>query len=203
MSTGGEAWDRRFSEHEWSQDPDPFLIELVQGLPPGGALDLGCGPGRNAIWLARQGFQVTGVDSSSVGLQQAQARAGQAGVTLCLVAADLMEYQAEDASFDLVVVANIHPGPELLPEILAKAARALRRDGHLFVVGHHLDALGHDGPPQEELLYTEERLLTAVPPSLTIERLETVPRGGPDRSEHWHDKSVILWALRRPDPALP
>ena len=197
MSTGGEAWDRRFSEHEWSHEPDPWLMELTAGLEPGTALDLGCGPGRNAIWLARQGFQVTAVDNSTVGLQQARERARHVGVTLQLVDADLMEYRPEVAYFDLVVVANIHPGPELLPTVLARAAQGLRPGGHLFVVGHHLDALGHDGPPREELLYTEERLLSAAPDSITIERLETVSPAGTDRSQSGHQRSVLMWAVRR------
>lgn len=203
MSGGGQAWDRRFAERQWSPEPDPLLIAAVRGLRPGNALDLGCGPGRNAIWLAQHGYQVTGVDNSAVGLRQAQERAGKAGVTLQLVEADLLQYQPQESHFDLVVVANIHPGPELLPGILSNAAEALRVGGHLFVVGHHLDALGHDGPPRAELLYSSERLLHAAPASLTIERLETVARGGGDSSQSRPDKAVVLWAVRPPDPVAP
>ncbi len=196
MTSGAAEWDRRFAEQTWSNDPDPLLVEMVGGLPAGEAIDLGCGPGRNAIWLAQQGFRVTGVDSSRVGLRQARERARAAGLDLNLLAADLTKLQLPAGSFDLVVVANIHPGPDGLAALLERAARGLRADGHLFVVGHHLDALGHDGPPRAELLYTEGRLLEATPKSLVVERLATVKRDGSPVDHGGHDKVVLLWAAQ-------
>ncbi len=201
MDAGGTAWDRRFAEHQWSQTPDPMLPELADPLGGGRALDLGCGPGRNAIWLAQHGFSVTGVDNSKVALQQARERALEAGVDLDLVEADLTEYRPPPAHFDLVVMAHIHPGPDLLPAIILRSTAGLRAGGHLFVIGHHLSELGHDGPPREELLYTEERLLAAVPNGLEIERLETVARQGTDHGEERQSQAVLLWATRRADPS--
>ena len=78
-----EAWDRRYvgSDLLWSVEPNRFLVAEVSGMEPGRALDVGTGEGRNAVWLAEQGWSVTGVDFSSVGLDKARARlSGYLGV---------------------------------------------------------------------------------------------------------------------------
>lgn len=69
-------WDERYGTAEliWKADPNRFLVEELEGLAPGRALDIACGEGRNAIWLASMGWEVTGVDFSAVGL--AKARSG-------------------------------------------------------------------------------------------------------------------------------
>ena len=107
----GARWDRRYGESEWPSDPDETLVELAGGLTPGRALDLGCGPGRNAIFLARRGWAVAGVDASAVGLAQAAARAAAAGVHLDLVQADVLAHKPARGRFGLVVVANLHFPP--------------------------------------------------------------------------------------------
>lgn len=87
-----DHWDRRYLENTWPREPDRHLVALASGLQPGRALDLACGTGRNAIWLARSGWTVTGVDVSSVGLDQARRNGQEAGVdasALDLLRADL------------------------------------------------------------------------------------------------------------------
>ncbi len=200
MSGRRGPWDRRFSERVWSAEPDPLLVELTKELAHGTAIDLGCGPGRNAIWLASHGFEVTGVDSSTVGLKQAAERAAAAGVRLSLVVADLLEYQVARGAFDLAVVANLHPGSKALGQILAGAAEGLRLGGHLFVIGHHRDDLGKHGPPDPELLYTEDLLRHVTPVGLQVERLERVERIHSDGSEV-PDSAVLLWASQAQSPS--
>lgn len=189
------AWDRRYAENPWPSAPDPALTELVGPLAPGRALDLGCGPGRNAIWLARQGWDVTGVDASAVGLAQAEARATEAGVALTLVNADLLAYEPRVAQFDLAVVANIHLAPSEREPFFAAAGSALAPGGHLFVVGHHLGSLGRAGPPDPERLYTEERL-AGLFPALQVDRLERYERRHEQGEPPLAD--VIVWASRQP-----
>ena len=77
-----DDWDRRYAEPQlvWSAEPNRFLVEELAGLPPGRALDLACGEGRNAIWLARRGWEVTGVDFSGVAIDKAGRMAAEAGV---------------------------------------------------------------------------------------------------------------------------
>ncbi len=81
-----------------SGEPNPALVAEVSGLPPGTALDVGCGEGADAIWLARQGWQVTAVDPSRVALDRAQAAAQAAGVEITWVHAGLLEMPAVDAT---------------------------------------------------------------------------------------------------------
>ncbi len=194
MSMAHDSWDRRFAEHRWSQEPDPSLVELCQTVPPGDAIDLGCGPGRNAVWLAHRGFHVVGVDTSVVGLEQAAERAKVEGVTLELVAADIFKYKVPLGAFDLAVVANMHPGPDRLAALLRSATDGLRQGGHLFVVGHHIDSLGHGGPPRHDLLFTEDRLRQALPAGLLVERLETLERSRSDSGSLDSSRDVLLWA---------
>ncbi|MEX1287114.1 MAG: class I SAM-dependent methyltransferase, partial [Acidimicrobiia bacterium] len=73
-----EQWDARYADKEliWSAEPNQFLPPAVEGMRPGRALDLACGEGRNAIWLARHGWYVLGVDFSSVAIRKAKQLAG-------------------------------------------------------------------------------------------------------------------------------
>lgn len=89
MTDAGQMWDRRFSEHAWPSEPDPFLVELADDLPPGRGLDLGSGPGRNSLWLASKGWEMTLVDASRVALAQAEQRAAEAGGHLFVVGHDV------------------------------------------------------------------------------------------------------------------
>lgn len=192
----GAVWDERYRSHAWSTTPDPELVRLAEGLMPGRALDLGCGTGRNACWLARQGWRVTGVDASGVGLDQARAQAESLGVTLELKQADVREWDAPEGSAELVVMANLHPLPEDQRSLLAKSARWLVPGGHLFVTGHHRDAAGRHGPPDPIRLYTEEDLERALPEALVVEELRRVERLGADADAAAPDIVVVLWARR-------
>src|SRR6476646_8725770 len=86
-----EDWNARYAQKElvWSAEPNRLFAAEVGGLPPGRALDLACGEGRNAVWLAGRGWRVTGVDFSGVALAKARRLADRAGVALDLVQADL------------------------------------------------------------------------------------------------------------------
>lgn len=79
-----EFWDQRYAgrEHLWSGRPNPQLVAHASALPPATALDMGCGEGADAIWLAERGWTVTGVDVSPVGLSRAAEHAAQAGAAI-------------------------------------------------------------------------------------------------------------------------
>ena len=101
-----EDWDRRYSDVDllWSRDPNRFLVAEAEDLAPGRALDLACGEGRNAIWLAELGWQVTGVDYSGVAIAKARERAASARLDIEFISADLLEYEPEPSAFDLVAL---------------------------------------------------------------------------------------------------
>ena len=140
-------WDQRYegAELAWSAEPNLFLPPLVEGLEPGKALDIACGEGRNAIWLARQGWEVTAVDFSPVGIEKAWQLSD--GVEVEWVVADVTLYEPT-TTFDLVVVFYLHVLPEDLAAVMQMATEALAPGGTLFAVGHAVRNMtdGHGGP---------------------------------------------------------
>ena len=112
-----EDWDRRYSGREliWTAEPNRFLVAEASDLEPGRALDLACGEGRNAIWLAERGWRVTGVDFSEVALAKAAQPAASRGVEGEWVAADLVSYRPEPGAFDLVLAGHMHDGQICIP----------------------------------------------------------------------------------------
>src|SRR3954453_18258953 len=101
-----DGWNARYAEQElvWSAGPNRFLVSEVADLPPGRALDLACGEGRNAIWLAEQGWQVTGVDFPAVAIEKARAIAAKRGVDVEFRVADLLAFEPPEQAYDLVLV---------------------------------------------------------------------------------------------------
>ncbi len=172
-------WDDRYrgATHLWTERPNQLLVEEISGLKPGRALDLGAGEGRNAVWLAEQGWQVTAVDFSGVALERGAAAAKRSGVHVEWVPADLTEYTPAAAVFDLVVILYLHLQPAARRGVLERAAMALRPGGRLLIVGHDLENLagGHGGPQEPSVLYTPD-LIAAELPGLTLARNETVKR---------------------------
>jgi SAM-dependent methyltransferase len=170
-----EDWNRRWRERGFHCDDDPsgVLAAEVGSLSPGRALDLGCGAGRSAVWLAGRGWHVTAVDFSDVAL----GLAGETGPDVDWVLADLREYEPEAESFDLVLMLYVHVPPEERRPILAQASRALRPGGTLLVVGHDLTNLGTGapGPSRPEVLYSPEEIGRELD-GLAVEKAERVAR---------------------------
>lgn len=213
MTSSAQMWDRRFSEHPWPTDPDPALVEFAGCLPPGRSLDLGSGPGRNSLWLAGRGWQVTAVDASGVALSQAAERAASLALQIETVHADVTSWDAGCERYELAVVANLHPGADALATVLATAAASLVPGGHLFVVGHDVASLGRSGPPDPHRLLTPDRLRLAMPATVEIHLLErrtrpALPAPGRPRAPDDADRGtqeqlgdstvVIAWASKHP-----
>ena len=199
MTTPGEFWDQRFREHGWPTEPDVLLVEHAGLLEPGRALDVGSGPGRNSLWLAGRGWSVTLVDASAVALDQAEARAEQAGLSLTTLLTDVRTWTPPIASYELVVLANLHFPAAELAALLQRLSDALVPGGHLFVVGHDLANLGKHGPSDPELLLTIDRVVAALPPEVEVERVARVDRPRDDiATDARGDIAVVAWARRLP-----
>jgi len=166
-------WDERYASTElvWSAEANRFVVEELARLPPGRALDLGAGEGRNAIWLAEHGWQVTAVDFSTVGLDKGAKLAESRGVSVDWVEADLLAYRPAAEAYDLVLLAYVHLLPDDFEALLSQAAAALAHGGTLLVVGHDVDniARGYGGPQVPEILHRADAVVSALP-GLRIQR---------------------------------
>ena len=160
MASGMDSasWDRRYegSELVWTAEPNRFLVAETETLAPGRAIDLACGEGRNAVWLAERGWQAVGVDFSEVGLRKARELADSRGVNVEWVAADLLDYRPDPHAFDLVLVFYLQvPAADRRP-ILHAAVDAVAPGGTFLLVAHDSSNLqhGHGGPQDPARLYT-------------------------------------------------
>ena len=174
-----ESWNRRYATSEliWTAEPNRFLVEEVADLPPGRALDLGAGEGRNAVWLASRGWQVTAVDFSCVGLDKARRLADAAGVDVGLVCADATE--PIDGVYDLVIVLYLHLPAAQRRIAYANAAAAVAPAGTLLIVGHDLTNVddGVGGPQDPDVLFTPDDVVGDMSAAgLNVERAERVHR---------------------------
>jgi SAM-dependent methyltransferase len=172
-------WDERYAGDEllWRADPNQFLVSEVADLPPARALDLACGEGRNAVWLATRGWTATGVDFSAVALDKARRLAADRGVTVEWINADLLDWQPAAERYDLVVVLYLHLPAGQRRAVLAHAAAALARGGTMLVVGHDLANLagGYGGPQDPDVLFTPEDVAGDLG-NLEVVRAESVRR---------------------------
>jgi SAM-dependent methyltransferase len=177
-----EDWNARYAQRElvWSAEPNRRFAAEVNGLEPGRALDVACGEGRNAVWLAELGWRVTGVDFSDVALAKAAELATSRGVEVDWVVADVLEFVPEPHAFDLVAVLYLQlPRDELL-HAMRGAVKAVAPCGTLVVLAHDTTNLtaGHGGPKDEAVLYTAEDVVPELG-DLVVERAEAVERTVP------------------------
>jgi len=193
-----EDWNRRYAgvDSLWSAKPNRFLVAEVEGLEPGRALDLACGEGQNAVWLASLGWDVTAVDYADVAVAKGIERAARAGVAVDFQVGDLLDYVPEARSFDLVLILYLHISSDGLRLVLERATGALAPGGTLVLVGHDLLNLteGVGGPSDRDLLFTPDEVVARLP-GLEIERAERLLR-----DVDGHDRPAIdaLVRARRP-----
>jgi SAM-dependent methyltransferase len=184
-----EDWDQRYASVEslWAAEPNRFLVAETSGLTPGRALDLACGEGQNTVWLATLGWTVTGVDYSEVAIAKARARAAREGVDAEFVCADLLEYEAEPNSFDLVLLLYVHLPPAEFRAVLGKAQAALADGGTIVVIGHDWTNLadGVGGPSDPSILHAPDEIADELA-ELEIEKAMQVYRDVPG-----HDRDAI------------
>ncbi len=149
-------WDSKYrtDAYVFGKAPIPFLEEHLDLLPKGKALDLAMGEGRNGVYLATQGFEVTGLDISDEGLRKAQALAAQNGVAIETHVVDLEEYQLLAEAYD-VIVCTYYLQRDLFPQIV----QALKSGGMAVVETYTVDHLKYRSRfPRQFLLETNELL---------------------------------------------
>jgi SAM-dependent methyltransferase len=195
-----EAWDHRYcgDEQVWSGNPNVALVAEVTGLTPGAALDVGCGEGADAVWLAERGWRVTGLDVSGVALDRAR-RAGESrGVDINWMLTGLLEAELAPAGFDLV--SAFYPALRKTEEGLAeRRLMASVAPGGTLLVVHHAEidremALERGFDPDDYLAPDDvRRSLTADFEVRVFEQRErNITTGG---GAH-HKFDVVLAAVR-------
>jgi ubiquinone/menaquinone biosynthesis C-methylase UbiE len=149
----------------WGTAPNRWVEQELAGLPPGRAVDVAAGEGRNAIWLAARGWRVTAVDFSAVALERgrrlAAAQPGEVAGRVTWQNADVTRWEAPGPVFDLVLLAYLQLPAAQRRGVLRQAAAALAPGGTLLVVGHDTSNLtaGVGGPQDERVLFTPEDVL--------------------------------------------
>lgn len=176
-----DQWDERYSGDElvWTSTPNEFLVSEVADLPPGRAVDLACGEGRNTVWLAERGWSVTGVDFSPVGLAKAERMAESRQVDVRWVELAVEDWTAPPNGFDLVAVFYLQLPEPQRSVALSAAAASVALSGTLLVVAHDHDNLtrGFGGPQDSAVLYSVGDVTeVAEANGLIIERAEQVIR---------------------------
>lgn len=149
-------WDQRYASdsYAYGTEPNDFLRQAVASLPTGRTLCIGEGEGRNAVFLATLGHQVTAVDSSLVGLDKAKRLADRKGVEIETIHADLADYELAAGRWDAVVSIFCHLPPALRSRVHRQVVKALSPDGAFVLEAYTPDQLQYatGGPPTTELM---------------------------------------------------
>ena len=196
------AWEERYSGAEkiWSGEPNAQLVAEVSGLTPGTALDVGCGEGGDVIWLARQGWRVTGADFSANGLARAARHAAEAGVAdrVDWWQVDARSFSADGRAYDLVTSHFLHPPDGGMVAVTGRLATAVAPGGHLLVVGHAPSTVFTQlSDSHRRAMFVAADLLPGLPAgfeALVVEqRPRTVVRGG--ETFDVHDSTLLARRL--------
>ena len=196
------SWNDRYAQADlvWPTSPNRWVVNELGGHMPGRALDLGCGEGRNAIWLADQGWSVTAVDFAAKALDKARARAAAltaegASLDITWTQADLFTYEPPAGSYDLVLVTYVQLVDYERRELVRRCVQALAAGGTLLIVGHDTTNLaeGYGGPQDASVLFTgadvEQDLQDFIGSgALTVERSGRVAR-----EVETDDGAVVAW----------
>ena len=160
-----ETWDARYagSDRVWSGLANQRLVEEVADLVPGSALDVGCGEGADAVWLAERGWSVTALDVSEVALARVRAHAAEAGLAdrVATLHHDLMAGGPAPGRYDLVSVFFFHVPAEQFDGFYRGQADLVAPGGTLLVVGHHPGdlATGVRQPHGPQLFFTPAQVV--------------------------------------------
>ncbi|MFF1442049.1 class I SAM-dependent methyltransferase [Streptomyces sp. NPDC058295] len=194
-------WDNRYADRQqlWSGRPNAALVAEVAGLTPGRVLDVGCGEGADAVWLARAGWDVTALEVSGVALERAAGHARDAGLTVRWVHAALAEAPLPPASFDLVSAQY----PALLRTPDAAAERALLgavAPGGVLLLVHHagMDAQqAHDSGFDPADYVWPSMVAALLDHDWVVEVNEQRPRVAPDGGAGAHHTDDVVLRARR------
>jgi len=195
-------WDERYRSEEffYGVEPNDFLAQEAHRIRSGGrVLCLAEGEGRNAVWLAQQGFDVLGIDGSAVGLAKAERLALSRGVRITTQVADLAEADLGDGEWDAVVSIWCHVPPPLRRDLHQRVQRALVPGGVFMLEAYHPKQLEYrtGGPPVAELMMTANDLRSELD-GLQIDVLQEIEREVQEGPGHHGHSAVTQLIAARP-----
>jgi SAM-dependent methyltransferase len=187
-------WDERYSssEYAYGTEPNDFLVAAHRKLPPGKVLCLAEGEGRNAVWLAQQGFSVTAVDAAGAGLEKARRLAAERSVSITTIHADLAHYRIEPGAWDGVVSIFCHLPPPLRAQVHRQVVEGLRPGGVLLLEAYTPRQLqfATGGPPVADLTMELETLRRELA-GLDLVRAEELEREVHEGRYHFGRGAVV------------
>lgn len=200
--TPGAFWDRRYDDtgYVFGQDPNQWMAANAGLLSSGmAALLPGDGEGRNGVWLAERGLDVTTIDASPVGVAKAKTLAAERGVEINAQVADLRDWSPGEARFDVAILAFVHVDPADRQRMHRRVAAALKPGGLLLLEGFAPDHLGFGkgGPSVKEMMFTEAGLREDFEDMLDIEHLAQSQIELPASERHGGRAVVIRLRARR------
>ncbi|WP_287162470.1 class I SAM-dependent methyltransferase [Rhodococcus sp. (in: high G+C Gram-positive bacteria)] len=191
-----QFWNSLYEERpaRWSGNPNPQLIAEASDLAPGTALDVGCGEGADALWLARRGWKVTGTDISSVALSRAKAHVEGSGVDIEWLEADLTKWDPQGRSFDLVSAQFFHMLEPARGELFRALGELVAPGGHLLIVGHS----PHESPTEHHraMLHTPDYVESLFTDGWKVLVSESRERDLPANPEMHHTTDTVVLLQR-------
>jgi SAM-dependent methyltransferase len=198
LMTSAADWNARYAAHQfWSGEVNPTLAMFAGPMEAGAALDLGCGEGADAVWLASRGWKVRGVDFSRAALDRAETAAHERNVgSRCeWIQADLSVWTT-NRSYDLVTCHYLHEEPGVRMRAWRSAAAAVAPGGSLLIVGHSPDeAHGAHEPAREDRFDEDEIASTLALDSDWAVDISTIQRPHDDVAAPGH-RDIVLFATR-------
>lgn len=195
MSTPAEMWEARYgasAEYVYGTEPNDFLADAASRLSPGRALCLADGEGRNGVYLASLGHEVTSVDLTDAGMAKARQLAADRNLEISTVVCDLADYDLGTEKWDLIVSIFAHTPPPVRRAVHGQVARALAAGGAFILEAYTPDQLGRGtgGPPVPELTMTLEGLRSELV-DMTITEGNELIRSVMEGPGHTGDGAVV------------
>ncbi len=194
IQTGQDMWDTRYSSNDYAygKEPNEFLAQHYSKIRGSKVLCLAEGEGRNAVFLASKGYDVTAVDLSAVGLEKAKKLAVEKQVALTCIQADLATFQLGENQWDGIVSIFCHLPEDARHHLHQQMSSALKRGGVLLLEAYSPRqlAFGTGGPQDERMMLTVERLTNEIT-DLEFEHLQELERKVVEGTYHTGHASVV------------
>ena len=191
-----QMWNERYANKAlvWSAGPNELFAREVQDLKPGKALDIACGEGRNAIWLAERGWDVTAIDFSDVAIEKGRQIAVKRGANVNWMTEDVCSWRLPKHEFDLVAVLYLHTDSKERQQWLDNVINSVKPSGTFIYIAHDPDNIenGVGGPQDPSLLPTVAEITGALK-GFSIENAGVIER--PVARDPGHGKELEGIAL--------